>query len=216
MVQLNLLRICTHLDNKAAFPFLPCIPVFFNCTSQLYFSTGEGGCYPGYRGCCSICPLCLCIFNCISQLYVPTVFLNCFSTEFLNCFPTVFLDCISQFCISQLAEEDPILDIGAAVPSVPCVRLGSRQRFAAEPTLSLSRPRGGNNTVGRQHPGHRDRTRAERIVVLESILMTQGQRARKHHFWIKKWTKVKHTWHHMGTFMKRSLQISMTINVRWW
>ena len=99
--------------------------VFPNCISQLYFSTCRGGSYPGYRGCCSICPLCLCIFNCISQLYVPTVFLNCFSTEFLNCFPTVFLDCISQFCISQLAEEDPILDIGAAVPSVPCVSVFS-------------------------------------------------------------------------------------------
>ena len=51
--------------------YVPCVTVFFNCISRLYFSavflnwisrlsfsTWGGGSYPGYRGCCSICPLC--------------------------------------------------------------------------------------------------------------------------------------------------------------
>ena len=74
-------------------------------------------------GCCSIYIRCVTVFlNCISQL--------CFSTGFLD-------------YLSQLGEEEAILDIGAAVPSVPCVRLGSHH-FAGEP--SLRSPRGGHNT----------------------------------------------------------------------
>ena len=54
-------------------------------------------------------------------------------------------------CISQFAEEESILDIGAAVPSVPCVRLGRPFR----PPSQLSREReGGHNTKRTQHSGH--------------------------------------------------------------
>ena len=38
-------------DIEAAVPYV-CIP------TQLYFSICRGGEYSGYRGCCSICPLC--------------------------------------------------------------------------------------------------------------------------------------------------------------
>ena len=130
--------------------------------------------------------------SCNSQLYFSIVFLN-LRRRILS-------------WISGLLFHLSLVSVLAAANVSPPSQL----------SLSLESQRRRQYREGGQHPGHRDRTRAERIEVLESILMTQGQIARKHHFWIKKWTKVKHTWHHMGTFMKRSLQISMTINVRWW
>ena len=92
-----------------------------------------------------ICPLCHCNFS--------IVFLGCISQL---CFSTGFLD-----YLSQLAEEEAILDIGAAVPSVPCVRLGSHH-FAGEP--SLRSPRGGHNTQYREDTTSKTQTRDTKCI----------------------------------------------------
>ena len=142
--------------------------IFPNCISQLYFSSGGGGCYPGYQGCCSICPTC----PCISQLYFPIVFPNCISQleeedaildilgllfHLSNVFPylpTEFLICISHIYFSTRGGGcyPGYRGCCSICPLCPSWHFLAATISPSVPTLQS--PRGGDNTERTQHLGH--------------------------------------------------------------